>query len=222
MEQAIIAVPGRGRTEGPPQRHARRSPDAVGDDRPRKNHRPPGDEPLESGAGTQRAACPMRGRQERRITGGAKACGPPGNERPQVRMVFDRSAERARLAHHRQRRRGRHDRAPLLAARGGRSTGIAGGSTGRCATGRGHRRGHHRRCATAAAATGTAARRAKLHERGAAAAAARAAETTGASGGCHKAAEDECQTDGTRHDYKTPPLPRPDGRDDVMRRPRRR
>ena len=33
--------------------------------------RPAGDEPLESGAGTLRAACPTLGRQERRITGGA-------------------------------------------------------------------------------------------------------------------------------------------------------
>ena len=153
---------------------------------------------------------------------GRRPAGRLGTSGRRFEWFFERSAERARLAHHRQRRRGRHDRAPLLAARSGRSTGIAGGSTGRCATGRGHRRGHLRRCATAAAATGTAARRAKLHERGAAAATARAAETTGASGGCHKAAEDECQTDGTRHDYKTPPLPRPDGRDDVMRRPRRR
>lgn len=37
----------------------------------RQKTRPPGDEPLESGAGTQRAACPMRGRQERRVTRGA-------------------------------------------------------------------------------------------------------------------------------------------------------
>ena len=33
--------------------------------------RPAGDEPLESGAGTLRAACPTLGRQERHITGGA-------------------------------------------------------------------------------------------------------------------------------------------------------
>jgi len=38
--------------------------------------RPAGDEPLESGAGTLRAACPTLGRQERHITGRADA--PPG------------------------------------------------------------------------------------------------------------------------------------------------
>lgn len=37
-------------------------------------HRPTGDGPLESGAGTLRAACPTLGRQERHITGGAERC----------------------------------------------------------------------------------------------------------------------------------------------------
>ncbi len=50
----------------------------------RKSTRPPGDEPLESGAGTQRAACPMRGRQERRVTRGAGKGGWSGGHQENV------------------------------------------------------------------------------------------------------------------------------------------
>ncbi len=140
---------------------------------------PAGDEPLESGAGTLRAACPTLGRQERRITGGAN----DPNRR--------RSAKGPRLDHDRRRRWRRHD-APAFAARAaGRSAGrlmhrsAAGGLAGLRLWGRTGR--------------GTSrAGRAELHERRTATAV-RTAETTAATRGSSETAEGDHETQGTAH-----------------------
>jgi hypothetical protein len=165
--------------------------------------RPAGDEPLESGAGTLRAACPTLGRQERRITGGAD--------------VPNRwwSAKGPGLDHDRRRRRRRHD-APAFAAR------AAGRSAGRLL---------HRSAAGGLAwlrlwgctGRGTSRTRgAELHERRTAAAV-RTAETTAATRGGSEAAEGDHETQGTAHGWhlhhrRAGNAPR----SDTMRRPRRR
>ena len=168
-----------------------------------KHIRPAGDEPLESGAGTLRAACPTLGRQERRITGRAKA--PPGH----------RSAEGSRLAHHRR----RHHRAAFTACPTGRATrrllhrrpagGLAGlrRCTGlRCRTRRGP----------------TRAGRAELHERRPATAVG-TAETTAAAGSGSEAAQGNHEAQGTAHGWHLHHRRVEDGpRSDTMRRPRRR
>ena len=169
--------------------------------------RPAGDEPLESGAGTLRAACPTLGRQERRITGGAddpNRC---------------RSAKGPRLDHDRRRGRGRHH-APTFAARStGRSTGrllhrnAAGGLAGlgcriglRCRTGRGPSR----------------AGRAEFHEGGTAATVC-TAKTTAAARSGREAAEGDHEAQGTAHDWHLHHRQVwSDQRSDTMRRPRRR
>ena len=165
--------------------------------------RPAGDEPLESGAGTLRAACPTLGRQERRITGGA--------DDPTRR----RSAKGPGLDHDRRRGRRRHH-ATAFAARAacwpacrllhrsptGGLTGLGlRGRTGRCS-----------------APTG----RAELHERRTAAAV-RAAKTTAATRGGCEAPEDDHEAQGTAHDWHLHHRRAwNDPRSDTMRRPRRR
>jgi hypothetical protein len=140
---------------------------------------PAGDEPLESGAGTLRAACPTLGRQERRITGGA--------DDPTRRQ----SAECARLAHDRSGSRSRHH-ATTFAARTARRTAgrllhrhPAGGLAGLCLRGRTRRGASHTR-------------RPKLHERRTAAAIG-ATETTAAPRGGREAAEGDHEAQGTAH-----------------------
>ncbi len=168
---------------------------------------PAGDEPLESGAGTLRAACPTLGRQERRITGRA--------ERPPCL----RSAERSRLDHHRCRRGCRHHLATFSTRTAGRATRrllhrhAIGGLAGlRCCTRLGRCTG--RRSSRAG--------RAKLHERGTAAAAG-TAETTAASGSRSEAAQDDHEAQGTAHGWHLHHRRVGDSpRSDTMRRPRRR
>jgi hypothetical protein len=164
---------------------------------------PAGDEPLESGAGTLRAACPTLGRQERRITGGA--------DDPNRWW----SAKGPRLDHHRRRGRRRHHATAFAARAAGRSTGrlmhrsAAGGLAWLrlwgC-TGRGTSR----------------TRGAELHERRTAAAV-RTTETTAATRGGSEAAEGDHETQGTAHGWhlhhrRAGNAPR----SDTMRRPRRR
>jgi len=165
--------------------------------------RPAGDEPLESGAGTLRAACPTLGRQERRITGGAY-------DRNRCR-----SAKGPRFDHDRRRRRRRHHAAAFTARAAGRSAGwllhrnAAGGLAWLRLWGR-------TGCSTAPA------RRAEFHERRTAATV-RTAETTAATRGGSEAAEGDHETQGTAHDWhlhhrRAENAPR----SDTMRRPRRR
>jgi hypothetical protein len=164
--------------------------------------RPAGDEPLESGAGTLRAACPTLGRQERRITGGAAE--PPRH----------RSAKCPRLDHDRRRRRRHH--APAFAARAAcwptcrllhrRPAGGLAGLSLRGRTGRGTSR----------------TRRAELHERRATAAVRTAKTTAAARSGC-EAAQGNHEAQGTGHDWdlhhrRAEEAPQ----SDTMRRPRRR
>ncbi len=164
---------------------------------------PSGDEPLESGAGTLRAACPTLGRQERRITGGA--------DDPNRR----RSAERPGLDHDRRRGRRRHHASAFAARPAGRSAGRllhrnpAGGLAGLRLWGR-------TGCSTATA------RRAELHERRPTAAV-RTAETTAAARGGREAAEDDHEAQGTAHGWHLHHRQAGnDPRSDTMRRPRRR
>jgi hypothetical protein len=165
--------------------------------------RPAGDEPLESGAGTLRAACPTLGRQERRITGGA--------DDPHRRL----SAECSRLDHHRRRRRCRHHATPFAARTTCRATCrlVHRSPTGRLA-GLGLR-GRTGRCASP---TG----RAKLHERRTAAVV-RATKTTAATRGGREATEGDHEAQGTAHDWHLHHRRAGyDPRSDTMRRPRRR
>ena len=169
--------------------------------------RPAGDEPLESGAGTLRAACPTLGRQERRITGRAGV--PPCLQ----------SAERSRLAHHRPRDRRRHHWAAFTARPTGRAT----------------RRLLHRRpagglarlrcCTRLRRRTGrgpTRAGRAEFHERWPTAAVG-TAKTTAAARGGSEAAEGDHKAQGTAHGWHLHHRRSRDGpRSDTMRRPRRR
>ena len=165
--------------------------------------RPAGDEPLESGAGTLRAACPTLGRQERRITGGA--------DDPNRR----RSAKGPGLDHDRRRGRRRHHATAFAARAACRSTGrlLHRNPTGglawlglRGCTGRGTSR------------TG----RAELHERRTAAAV-RAAKTTAATRGGCEATEGDHEAQGTAHDWHLHHRQVwSDQRSDTMRRPRRR
>jgi hypothetical protein len=169
-----------------------------------KADHPAGDEPLESGAGTLRAACPTLGRQERRITGGA-------DEPPRLR-----SAKRPRLDHDRHRRRRHH--ATAFAA------GAAGWPTCRLL----HRRptgglaGLRMRLRGCAGRGTSRTWRAKLHERRATAAV-RTTKTTAASRSGCEAAEGDHEAQGTAHDWdlhhhRAEEAPR----SDTMRRPRRR
>jgi hypothetical protein len=162
---------------------------------------PAGDEPLESGAGTLRAACPTLGRQERRITGRA--------ERPPCL----RSAERSRLDHHRGRRGRRHHLATFTARPAGRATRrllhrhTAGGLAGL-----------RRRTGCCSSRAG----RAELHKRWATAAV-RTTETTAAAGSRSEAAEDDHEAQGTAHGWHLHHRRVGDSpRSDTMRRPRRR
>jgi hypothetical protein len=185
-----------------PAAHARQSQECGGRHLWCRADRPTGDEPLESGAGTLRAACPTLGRQERRITGGADE--PPRH----------RSAECPRLDHDRRRRRRHH--APAFAARAAgwptcrllhrRPTGGLAGLGLRGRTGRGTSR----------------TRRAELHERRTAAAVRTAKTTAAARSGC-EAAQGDHEAQGTAHDWdlhhrRAEEAPR----SDTMRRPRRR
>jgi hypothetical protein len=167
--------------------------------------RPAGDEPLESGAGTLRAACPTLGRQERHITGGA--------DEPDR----GRSAECPRLDHDRRRRRRRHH-APAFAAR----------ATGWPACRLVHRRptgglaGLRMRLRGRTGRGTSRTRRAELHERRATAAV-RTAKTTAASRSGCEATEGDHEAQGTAHDWhlhhrRAEEAPR----SDTMRRPRRR
>ena len=167
-------------------------------------NRPTGDEPLESGAGTLRAACPTLGRQERRITGGADE--PPRH----------RSAKCPRLDHDRRRRRRHH--APAFAAR------AAGWPTCRLL----HRRptsglaGLRMRLRGRTGRGTSRTRRAELHERRATAAVRTAKTTAAARSGC-EAAQGDHEAQGTAHDWdlhhrRAEEAPR----SDTMRRPRRR
>jgi len=164
---------------------------------------PSGDEPLESGAGTLRAACPTLGRQERRITGGA--------DDPNRR----RSAKGPRLDHDRRRGRRRHHATAFAARAAGRPTGrlLHRNPTGglawlrlRGCTGRGTSR------------TG----RAELHERRTAAAV-RATKTTAATRGGREATEGDHEAQGTAHAWHLHHrLAWRGPRSDTVRRPRRR
>ena len=166
---------------------------------------PAGDEPLESGAGTLRAACPTLGRQERRITG--------GSDDPNRR----RSAKGAGLDHDRRRGRRRHHATAFAARAAGRPTGwlLHRNPTGglawlrlrlRGCTGRGTSR------------TG----RTELHERRTAAAV-RATKTTAATRGGCEATEGDHEAQGTAHAWHLHHRRAwSDPRSDTVRRPRRR
>ena len=173
--------------------------------RPHFSVRPAGDEPLESGAGTLRAACPTLGRQERRITRGA--------DDPNRR----RSAKGPWLNHDRCRGRRRHHAAAFAARSAGWTTGrlVHRSPTGRLA---GLGLGLRGRTGRGASPTG----RAKLHERRTAAAV-RATKTTAATRGGCKATEGDHEAQGTAHDWHLHHRQVwSDPRSDTMRRPRRR
>ena len=164
---------------------------------------PAGDEPLESGAGTLRAACPTLGRQERHITGGA--------DDPNRR----RSAKGPGLDHDRRRGRRRHH-ATAFAARA--ACWPAGGFMHRSPTGRLAGLGLRGRTGGCTSPTG----RAEFHERRTAAAV-RATKTTAATRGGREATEGDHEAQGTAHDWhlhhrRAEEAPR----SDTMRRPRRR
>ena len=142
--------------------------------------RPAGDEPLESGAGTLRAACPTLGRQERHITGGADD---PNR----------RSAKGTGLDHDR-RRGGRRHHATAFAAR--TACRPAGRLVHRSPTGGLAGLGLRGRTGRGASPTG----RAKLHERRTAAAV-RATKTTAATRGGCEATEGDHEAQGTAHDW---------------------
>ena len=173
---------------------------------------PAGDEPLESGAGTLRAACPTLGRQERRIT--SRAGVPPGLH----------SAEGSRLNHHRSRDRCRHHWAAFTTRPAGRAARRllhrrpAGGLAGlRCSIGLRCGTGLRRRTRCGPSRTG----RTELHERRPTAAVG-TAETTAAAGGGSEAAKGNHETQGTAHVWHLHHRRVRDGpRSDTMRRPRR-
>ena len=169
--------------------------------------RPAGDEPLESGAGTLRAACPTLGRQERRITGGA--------DNPNRR----RSAKGPGLDHDRRRGRRRHHATAFSARAACRpACWPACRLLHRSPTGGLTRLGLRSRTGRCTSPTGQT----KLHERRTAAAV-RAAKTTAATRSGCEATEDDHETQGTAHDWHLHHRRAwNDPRSDTMRRPRRR
>lgn len=185
--------------------------------------RPAGDEPLESGADTLRAACPTLGRQERHITGRADA--PPRHRPAEPRSAGPRSAEGSRLNHHRPRDRCRHHWAAFTTRPAGRAARRllhrrpAGGLAGlRCCIGLRCGTGLRRRTRCGPSRAG----RTELHERRPTAAVG-TAETTTAAGGGSEAAKGNHETQGTAHVWHLHHRRVRDGpRSDTMRRPRRR